>query len=96
MQFIYVFGLMFLAIFGAAMLAELFWKALFRSSLRSVDVYVKPSEDLSEFVEQARKSGFVGEINIVGGEENEQARALAERYDNVHLCADMVKKIDRE
>lgn len=96
MEFLYVYGLMFLAIFGAAMLAELFWKALFKSSLSSVDVYVKPSEELSEFVVQARKSGFVGEINIVGGEENEQARALAEKYDNVHLCADMVKKIDRE
>ena len=96
MEFLYVYGLMFLAIFGAAMLAELFWKALFKSSLSSVDVYVKPSEELSEFVVQARKSGFVGEINIVGGEENEQARALAEKYENVHLCADMVKKIDRE
>lgn len=96
MEFLYVYGLMFLAIFGAAMLAELFWKALFKSSLSSVDVYVKPSEELSEFVVQARKSGFVGEINIVGGEENEQARALAEKYDNVHICADMVKKIDRE
>ena len=94
MQFLYVFGLMFLAIFGAAMLAEIFCKAIFRSSLRSFDIYVKPSEDLAEFIEHARKSDIIGEINIIDGEADEQAVLLAEKYDNVHLCADLVKKID--
>ena len=94
MQLLYVFGLMFLAIFGAAMLAEIFCKAIFRSSLRSFDIYVKPSEDLAEFIEHARKSEIIGEINIIDGEADEQAALLAEKYDNVHLCADLVKKID--
>lgn len=95
MEFFYVFGLMFLAIFGAVMLAELFCRAIFRSSVRSFDIYLKSGDDLADFVEQAQKSDFIGQINIINGEQSEQAKALAEKYDNVHLCENLVNDIDR-
>lgn len=92
MEFLYVFGLMFFAIFGAAMLAEIFCKSFFKGSAESIDVFVEPNEDLQDFVERARKSGFIGSISIIGGAEDEQAVLLAEKYDDVHLCGDVVKK----
>ena len=65
MQFLYVFGLMFISIFGLAMLLHLFIKALLDGAAREFDVYVKNDENIEEFIENAEKSAFIGKIYII-------------------------------
>lgn len=86
MEFIYVFALMFFSIFGLAALIRIFAGALFRSSRRRFDVYVRSDEGVEEFVDYARKSPNIGEINLIlsGGETDKQAALLAEKYADVH------------
>ena len=65
MQFLYVFGLMFISIFGLAVLLHLFIKALLDGAAREFDVYVKNDENIEEFIENAEKSPFIGNIYII-------------------------------
>ncbi len=86
MEFIYVFLLMFFSIFGLAALIRLFASALFKSSRRRFDVYVRTDEGVDEFVDYARRSPNIGEINLIlsGGEADKQAAFLAEKFADVH------------
>ncbi len=86
MGFIYVFLLMFFSIFGLAALIRLFTSALLGNSRRRFDVYVKTDEGVEEFVDYARRSSNIGEINLIlsGGETDKQAVLLAEKYTDVH------------
>ena len=85
MKFLYVFLLMFLAIFGLAMLLHLFTKALLDGASRRFDVSVRDCDDIEEFVEQAGKSAFIGNINIIETDDTGRAEALAEKYENVSV-----------
>ena len=64
MQFLYVFGLIFLSVFGLAMLLRMLAKALFDGASREFDVYVKDDENIDEFIEQAKRSPFIGKVYI--------------------------------
>lgn len=90
MHFIYVFVLMFLSIFGLAALLRLLADALLDSARRRFDVYVRADEDIGDFIESARRAGFIGEINIIpaGGKQDETAASLAEKYADVHLVGE--------
>lgn len=84
MQYLYVFILMFLSIFGLVMLIKLFFGALLRSASRQFDVYVKADEDVGEFVEFARRSEHIGNIYLIPREGREEtAEKLAEQYADV-------------
>lgn len=65
MQFLYVFGLMFISIFGLATLLHLLGKALLDGASREFDVYVKKDENIDEFIENAKRSPFIGKIYII-------------------------------
>ena len=65
MQFLYVFGLMFISIFGLAALLHLLAKALLDGASREFAVYVKNDENIEEFIENAKKSPFIGKIYII-------------------------------
>ncbi|MBD5111205.1 MAG: hypothetical protein HDT42_01525 [Ruminococcaceae bacterium] len=65
MQFLYVFALIFLLIFGFAMLIHLLAKALLDGSTRRYDIYVKGDENIAEFLKNARDSSFIGEVYII-------------------------------
>lgn len=65
MQFLYVFGLIFLSVFGLAVLLHMLAKALFDGASREFDVYVKDDENIDEFIENAKKSPFIGKIYII-------------------------------
>lgn len=65
MQFLYVFGLMFISIFGLAALLHLLAKALLDGASREFDVYVKNDENIEEFIENAKKSPYIGKIYII-------------------------------
>jgi hypothetical protein len=92
MEYLYVFLLMFLGIFGLAMLIKLFADALMKSACRRFDVYVKSDEGLEEFVDYARKSEHIGEINLIVSNRAEQektAKILEEKYADVHIANPM-------
>ncbi|MGN1422863.1 MAG: hypothetical protein ACI4XA_05765 [Oscillospiraceae bacterium] len=89
MQFVYVFILMFLSIFGLVMLIRLFFSALFAGSRRRFDVYVRADEDIGEFVEFARRSDHIGNIHLIAREGAEDAAAmLAEQYPDVDVVGE--------
>lgn len=70
MQFLYVFGLMFISVFGLATLLRLLAKALLDGASREFDVYVKDDENIEEFIENAEKSPFIGKVYIIADENN--------------------------
>lgn len=68
MQFLYVFGLMFISIFGLAVLLHLLAKALLDGATREFDVYVRDDENIEEFIGRAGKAPFIGKIYIIADE----------------------------
>lgn len=94
MRFLYVFVLMFLATFGLAMLIHLFSQALLKSAVRKIDVTIREEEGVEEFVEQARKAAFIGDINVIETENGGgRAVVLAKKYDNVHVVGKRGERI---
>ena len=87
MEFLYVFALMFLSIFGLAMLLKLFFDALLRGAARRFDVYVRNQEGVEEFVRFARKCSHIEKINLIvsGDEQDNTARSLAEKFADVNI-----------
>lgn len=90
MDFLYVFSLMFLSIFGLTMLIKLLvWRVL-SAGVRH-DIYVRSGEDISGFVESARRCPRIGRIVIIaaGNEWDEEAERLARKYSGVVFRKDM-------
>ena len=87
MQFLYVFSLMFLSIFGLTMLIRLAVCAFLSHDLRRHDVYVRSGEDIGSVVEELRRNPRVGRVFILpdGGVFSDEARQLAEKYGNVSI-----------
>lgn len=65
MQFLYVFALIFLLIFGFAMLIHLLAKALLDGSTRRFDIYVQSDENIEEFLKNAEEAPFIGEVYVI-------------------------------
>lgn len=65
MQFLYVFALMFISIFGLATLVHLLAKALLDGAARAFDVYVMDDENIEEFIDRAQRSPYIGKIYII-------------------------------
>ena len=63
-EFLYVFALMFIGIFGFAMLIRLLAQAFLRQS-GGFDVYIKADENAAAFVEFARGSGQIRQVGIL-------------------------------
>ena len=73
MQFLYVFILMFLSIFGLSMLIKVAAEAFLAGCVREHDIYVRISEVKSEL-----------EIILAAGNEwDKEAQRLSERYGGV-------------
>lgn len=85
MQFLYVFSLMFISIFGLAMLIHLLIKALLDSSSREFEIYVKNDENIEEFLESAHKSPFIGRVYIIVDENGGLAERLSKKYSDVKI-----------
>lgn len=85
MEFLYVFSLMFLSIFGLTMLIKIAVCALLSRDLHRHDVYVRSGEDIGGFVEHMRRSPLVARVVVIsaGNEYDEEAQRLAEKYGNV-------------
>ncbi|MCH5203149.1 MAG: hypothetical protein J1F03_00295 [Oscillospiraceae bacterium] len=85
MEFLGAFAVIFLLVFAAAMLAYLLWSALRSGYTQTVDIYVKPCENLESFIIHVQRDAFVGEICIICSEDCEQAKMLSEKYENVRV-----------
>lgn len=85
MEFLYVFSLMFLSIFGLTMLIKIAVCALLSRDLHRHDVYVRSGENIGGFVEHMRRSPLVARVVVLsaGNEYDEEAQRLAEKYGNV-------------
>ena len=85
MDFLYVFSLMFLLIFGLAVLVKLIALAVLSGGAKKHDVYVRSGEDIGAFVESMRANPHVRRVVILsaGSEWDKEAEQLAERYGNV-------------
>ena len=85
MQFLYVFSLMFLSIFGLAVLVKLAAYAVMTRGMRRHDVYVRSGEDIGGFVEHMRRDPRVARVVVLsaGNDSDKEAQLLAEKYGNV-------------
>lgn len=83
MRFLYVFALMFLSIFGLAVLLKILFSALLDSSSRKFRVYVRDEEGIEEFLDNARKAAFIGKIVVITDKKGDELRALCEKYADV-------------
>ncbi|MGN1338696.1 MAG: hypothetical protein ACI4WS_00230 [Oscillospiraceae bacterium] len=99
MQFLYVFVLMFLSIFGLAMLLKVAAEAFLAGCVREHDIYVRSGEGIVEFVTFARSCPHIGRVFILaaGNEWDGEARRLAERYSGVLFLedSDLLTKTER-
>ncbi len=87
MEFVYVFVLMFVSIFGLAMLLRLLAEALLDSCCRRFTVIVREDENIEEFIRCARKAPFIGTIEIIRRRDGDSiAPALAEKYDEIRIA----------
>lgn len=93
MEFVYVFVLMFVSIFGLATLLRLLAEALLDSCCRRFTVIVREDENIEEFIRCARKTPFIGTIEIVRRRDGDSiAPALAKKYDGIRILdADKAK-----
>lgn len=71
MQFLYVFIMMFISIFGLAMLLHLLAKALLDGATREFDVYVGDDENIEEFLEKAERSPYIGKVYVIDDKNGE-------------------------
>ena len=85
MQFLYVFILMFLSIFGLSMLIKVAAEAFLAGCVREHDIYVRSGEGIGEFVAFARSCPHIGRVIILaaGNEWDKEAQRLSERYGGV-------------
>lgn len=83
MRFLYVFVLMFLVVFGSAVLLKVLFCALFDSSTRKLDIYVRDGEGIEEFLENARRAAFVGRITVITDKKDGELERLSEKYADV-------------
>ena len=89
MRFLYVFVLMFLSIFGLAVLLKILFSALLDSSSRKFRVYVRDEEGIEEFLENARKSSFIDRVIVITDKSGDELRSLSEKYADVGFIGNM-------
>ena len=83
MRFLYVFVLMFLSIFGLAVLLKILFSALLDSSSRKFPIYVRDDEGIEEFLENARKAAFIGRVIVITDKKGDELRSLSEKFADV-------------
>ena len=90
MEYAYIFSVIFLSMFGLAMLLGVLFKTLLAGSRSMFDITVDIGSDISgadEFVRFARKSGFAGVITLIVNEDSEKgAEIIARKYEAVRVA----------
>lgn len=89
MQFLYVFALMFLSIFGLAVLVRLFTKALLDGSSRKFEIYVKSDENIEELLMNIDNNPNIGRVYIIVNGGSGDLSELEEKYSDVKIMEDL-------
>lgn len=89
MQFLYVFALMFLGIFGLAVLVRLFVKALLDGASRKFEIYVRNDENIEELLVNLRKNPNIGRVCIIVSDNCGDLTELEQKYDDVKIVGDV-------
>lgn len=89
MQFLYVFALMFLSIFGLAVLVRLFTKALLDGSSRKFEIYVKSDENIEELLMNIDNNPNIGRVYIIVNGSSGDLSQLEEKYSDVKIMEDL-------
>lgn len=95
MQFLYVFSLMFLSIFGLAVLIHSLFKALSDSSSRKFEIYVKQDENIVELLENLGKNPNIGRVCVIVNKDSRGMEKLTEKYADVIIVGDTVDDMGR-
>lgn len=85
MQFLYVFALMFLSIFGLAVLIHLLFRALLDGSSRKFEIYVKEDENIEELLDNLGKNPNIGRVCVVVNKDDGSLERLSEKYADIKV-----------
>ena len=85
MQFLYVFALMFLSIFGLAVLIHLLFSALLDSSSRKFEIYVREDENIEELLDNLGKNPNIGRVCVVVNKDDGSLEGLSDKYADVKV-----------
>ena len=85
MQFLYVFSLMFLSIFGLAVLIHSLFRALMDGSSRKFEIYIRDNENIEEFLANIEKNPNIGRVCVIVDKNAEGIERLAEKYSDVKI-----------
>lgn len=88
MRFLYVFALIFISVFGMAALVHVLYRALFESSVRKFEIYVKNNEYITELLENLRSNPNIGKVFVIADSTDEKTRALFARYPDVEIIGE--------
>lgn len=80
LEFLYVFAMMFLSIFGLVVLLKVLFSALLDSSRRKFEVYIRDCENIEEFLESAKKSAFIEKVIVITDKSGVTPRKITEKY----------------
>lgn len=94
MRFLYVFSLMFLSIFGLAVLIHLFIKALTDGASRKFEVYVRYDENIEELLANISRNPNIGRVYVIAGSDGGNAERAAGKYSDVKIIKDAENKDD--
>ncbi len=87
MRFVYVFALMFLAIFGLASLISALYRALVDGAARKFDVYVQKNEYLPELSESLKNNPNIGRVFVLS-DNSDSSDSLENAVDLSEICRD--------
>lgn len=88
MQFLYVFALMFLSIFGLAVLVRLFTKALVDGSSRKFEIYVHSDENIEELLRNLDNNPNIGQVYVIVNGCRDNISELEDKFENVKIVED--------
>ena len=88
MQFLYVFALMFLSIFGLAVLVRLFTKALIDGSSRKFEIYVRNDDNIEELLKNLDNNPNIGQVYVIVNEFRGDVSELEDKFENVKILED--------
>ncbi len=87
MQFLYVFALMFISIFGSVVLVHLLANALLNSPSGKFEIYVRQGENIEELIANFRRDPNIDRVCVIVNKDD-SLEGLSEKYADVTIVGD--------
>ncbi len=88
MQFLYVFALMFISIFGSVVLVHLLANALMNSPSGKFEIYVRQGENIEELIANFRRDPNIDRVCVIVNKNDGSLEGLSEKYADVTIVGD--------